>query len=404
MSVNIYRNGQLNSIEKASMSIATEENTGIVKPDGDTITIDNDGTIHGADSTPIATEEIAGKVKPDGTSITVDNDGTIHGKGSAEFVGTLEEVEEAFDDIEEGATIYVTDGGGSTLPLATTTRTGIVKPDGSTITIDNDGTIHSAGGSGSETPIATTIIAGKVRPDGSTITIEEDGTIHGVDATPIATSEIAGKVRPDGNTITITGSGTISATAQTPAIATTSTAGIVKPDGTFLKMGDAGLLNFDPNLIKLDRNKLMPWNQPVRRVIQSQSVSSSASLSESFYTVSIESGLYYISFAGYIETTVDKTLFAVAWINLNNNTDYNDEKAYISARGGVKSKGFIPLNASGLMILKTGDKLYFSQDWLEWNSQTFNSFQGVISLYCVYELNQNFTGTQWWNNTTLPTN
>ncbi len=37
------------------------------------------------------------------------------------------------------------------VPLATTARPGIVKPDGSTITIDEDGTIHSAGGGGGTT-------------------------------------------------------------------------------------------------------------------------------------------------------------------------------------------------------------------------------------------------------------
>lgn len=36
----------------------------------------------------------------------------------------------------------------NTLPIATTSAVGVVKPDGTTITIDPDGTIHAVGGSG----------------------------------------------------------------------------------------------------------------------------------------------------------------------------------------------------------------------------------------------------------------
>lgn len=36
----------------------------------------------------------------------------------------------------------------NTLPIATTSSTGVVKPDGTTITIDPDGTIHAVGGGG----------------------------------------------------------------------------------------------------------------------------------------------------------------------------------------------------------------------------------------------------------------
>lgn len=61
--------------------IATEDIAGRVKPDGETITVDADGTIHGTSKVDIATTGKAGIVKPDGTTITVDEDGTIHGGG-----------------------------------------------------------------------------------------------------------------------------------------------------------------------------------------------------------------------------------------------------------------------------------------------------------------------------------
>ncbi len=127
----------------ASIGIATTSNVGVVKPDGTTITVDLDGTIHGNASPGIATTSDAGIVKPDGTTITVDSDGTIHGNASAE--------------------------------IATTSDAGIVKPDGTTITVDSDGTIH--GNESAE--IATTSNAGIVKPDGTTITVDQDGTIHG---------------------------------------------------------------------------------------------------------------------------------------------------------------------------------------------------------------------------------
>lgn len=64
------------------VDVATNEKAGIVKPDGNTITVDEDGTLHGANTyeLPVATVEILGGVKPDGDTITVDEDGTLHGQ------------------------------------------------------------------------------------------------------------------------------------------------------------------------------------------------------------------------------------------------------------------------------------------------------------------------------------
>jgi hypothetical protein len=118
---------------------ATTDRTGIVKPDGTSITVDRDGTIHGA-AAVIATTQRAGIVKPDGTSITVEGDGTIHSAAAT---------------------------------IATTQQAGIVKPDGTSVTVDQDGTIHSAAA-----VIATTQRAGIVKPDGTTVTVDQDGTIH----------------------------------------------------------------------------------------------------------------------------------------------------------------------------------------------------------------------------------
>jgi hypothetical protein len=63
----------------ADLPIATTAEVGTVKPDGTTITVDQDGTIHGASSytLPTATTSRLGGVKVDGTSIVADANGVI---------------------------------------------------------------------------------------------------------------------------------------------------------------------------------------------------------------------------------------------------------------------------------------------------------------------------------------
>lgn len=59
------------------------------------------------------------------------------------------------------ATLVPIDGGGG-VPIATTETPGIVKPDGTTITIEEDGTISSIGGGGTFTSPAPTIALGGI--------------------------------------------------------------------------------------------------------------------------------------------------------------------------------------------------------------------------------------------------
>lgn len=130
------------------------------------------------------------------------------------------------------------DSGGANTPLATTLVAGIVKPDGTTITVKADGTITAV------TPDPTTAAVGTlgvVKPDGTTITILADGTISAKQTeVPVATTAKAGLIKPDGTTITVQADGT--ATAKQAEIATTAKAGLVKPDGTTLSIGTDGLL------------------------------------------------------------------------------------------------------------------------------------------------------------------
>lgn len=68
---------------------ATTSSLGIVKVDGTTITIDSDGTIHGASTytLPTASTSTLGGVKIDGTTITIDANGVISSTGTSYTAG-----------------------------------------------------------------------------------------------------------------------------------------------------------------------------------------------------------------------------------------------------------------------------------------------------------------------------
>lgn len=82
--------------------------------------------------------------------------------------------------IEAGANAY-------TLPAATTAALGGVKPDGTTVTVDNDGTIHAAGSGTIPDGSVTTakladgaVTTGKLASNAVTTTTVQDGSITGV--------------------------------------------------------------------------------------------------------------------------------------------------------------------------------------------------------------------------------
>lgn len=81
---------------------------------------------------------------------------------------------------------------------ATTENCGIVKADGTTITVDNDGTIH--GSNQYELPTASTTTLGGVKVDGRTITIQ-DGIISSNDLNYSTTEQDTKTLWIDGSTI-----------------------------------------------------------------------------------------------------------------------------------------------------------------------------------------------------------
>ena len=92
---------------------------------------------------------------------------------------------------------------GYKLTPATTEVLGGVKPDGETLTIDEDGTLHGA--NTYELPVAAADSLGGVKVDNTDINISEDGVIH----LGIASIDTLGGVKVDGDSIAINENGTI---------------------------------------------------------------------------------------------------------------------------------------------------------------------------------------------------
>lgn len=121
--------------------VAKKEATGKLPTDEEFWMQSTEGAV-----TKVATTEQAGIVKPDGVTITVTEDGTITG-ASTEFVGTMADYEAAVaaGEIKDGTIVNITDdyqvGGSNEVEIATTEKPGIVKPDGTSITVDEEGTI-----------------------------------------------------------------------------------------------------------------------------------------------------------------------------------------------------------------------------------------------------------------------
>lgn len=92
-----------------TLPIATNSVLGGVKPDGNTITVDEDGTIHGANTytLPIATTAVLGGIKVDGTTITVNSEGVITCINDSAIPSWVTNTAYAIDNlVVYGTTIY----------------------------------------------------------------------------------------------------------------------------------------------------------------------------------------------------------------------------------------------------------------------------------------------------------
>ena len=242
----IYVNGS-KVVTENSLPIATNTTLGVVKIDGSTITIDDNGVISASNGgangyiLPTASTSQLGGVKIDGSTITIDN-GVIRSLQYSLPIASSLQLGGVF--ISETNGINIVNGNIGLVP-ASSTQLGGVKVDGSTITINN-GVISATGGTGGYTlPPATTLALGGVMILNSTISgiVNTNGSI----SLATASSTQLGGVKIDGSTITINGNGQLQATGgggngYILPIASTSQLGGVKIDGSTITINGNGQL------------------------------------------------------------------------------------------------------------------------------------------------------------------
>lgn len=143
---------------------ATLDSAGLIRPDGVTIKVDEEGMATAIGSGSTATTSKPGIVKPDGTTITVDGDGTIHGASTLRPDGTTITIAQdgtlaaapATDStlgvamVPGGNGLSLSDGA-ITMQQATSYQYGTVMPDGVTTYIEG-GRLMAAGGGGEAFP------------------------------------------------------------------------------------------------------------------------------------------------------------------------------------------------------------------------------------------------------------
>ena len=118
----------------AAVGIADIYTAGIVRPDGTTVTIQEDGTI----SIPKAEAVKLGLVQPDDVTIKVDSNGVISVPDASSDTKGVVKIDN--DTIKVGA------NGEIKVPKASDTQLGAVKVDGVSIQINENGVISSTGG------------------------------------------------------------------------------------------------------------------------------------------------------------------------------------------------------------------------------------------------------------------
>ena len=127
-----------------TLPTASTTTLGGVKVDGTTITVGSGGVISSKQYTlPTASETTLGGVKVDNDTITVNGEGVISATKELPIGGTTGQML-----VKKSGTNYDVEWkdapqGGGSVDVATTDKAGIVKPDGTSVTVDLDGTIYA---------------------------------------------------------------------------------------------------------------------------------------------------------------------------------------------------------------------------------------------------------------------
>lgn len=271
----------------ALAAVASSTQLGVAQVDGTTITASIGGVISGkttgalnpsatagpvavngtattymtSDSAPavrLATNGTAGLVKPDGTTILVNASGVI--SGAATVVGANPTATAGQNAVNGTATTFLRSDGAPAVQVALSGTLGIVRPDGTTITLSGTGVLSTPGGAN---PTAT---AGSGAVNGTATTFMRS---DGAPALPVGGTGALGIVKADGTTITVSGTGVLStpgghnptATAGSGAVNGTATTfmrsdaapalpvggtgalGIVQADGTTITVSGTGVIS-----------------------------------------------------------------------------------------------------------------------------------------------------------------
>ena len=180
---------------------ATTDTLGGVKPDGTTITVTDDGTISAVSSAPTnmvttnTTQTISGKKTFTGdiqlgstnmSILSVDGNSIIQSTTRGQefgvsvnttYIRTAQPVV-----IERNSNSYTNIDTGNlsdNLPIATTSISGMVKPDGSTITVTDDGTISAVGG-GTASTVSVTVGSTTTGDPGTEASVTNSGDAQNV--------------------------------------------------------------------------------------------------------------------------------------------------------------------------------------------------------------------------------
>ena len=258
------------------IGIATEDKPGLVKPDGDTITMDMDGTLHGTtidelfsltSTNPVQNkvakakfDEIEEKVNANETTILSHTTAlaTLNGEGEGsvkktvtdeiakvvadapESLDTLKEISDWISSHESDASAMNSAIQANKSDIATLQTDKVDKETGKSLLADTDKANYddavSKAHSHDNKSVLDGITSDKVtywdnksefggnyndlsdkptipKGDGTTITMDEDGTLHG-QSVDIATTEKTGIVKPDGDTIEVSTDATISVSSK----------------------------------------------------------------------------------------------------------------------------------------------------------------------------------------------
>jgi hypothetical protein len=175
----------------------------------------------GAISVPLATTSAVGRIKPNTDGLTMSG-GTLSASNASTTQRGIFKI--------DGSTIVNTVGVLSVPNVASTTVAGLVKVDTNTIGLSNG--IISVG------KTATSAVLGVLRPDNTTVTVDGSGILTNLFYSRIATDTVAGLVIPSSSNFTIDVSNVLSANT-----ATSAALGVVKPDGTTVT-ASAGVLSY----------------------------------------------------------------------------------------------------------------------------------------------------------------